>query len=361
MNRPFSAHLDVLRVTATVAVLISHFAYERFSRGDYLIIREWNIGSDAVILFFVISGFVISYTATNKDRTAGRYAFARISRLYSVVFPALMLTVLLDAAGVSMNPDAYAGWWLNPAPAAEILARGLSFSTEWGTTGFRPGTNGPFWSLSYEAAYYMLFGIFVFTSGFSRMVLLAAAILLIGFKPLLLIPAWLMGVWMHRKGVELRLNRFPAVVAFVAPLLIYAFAVSAGFPNLLLNATLSALGEEGFVALRYSNEFVWNGALGVLAIIHLVGAFNLLRTLEIPKKIVGPVRWLAGASFSVYLVHYPALQFWHAVLPESWSNMVRDFFLLGLTLVLCFIFAALFERTLPALRQAIKTMPAFRR
>jgi len=360
MSRSFSLHLDVLRVIATFVVLVSHFAYERFSRGDFLFIREWNIGSDAVVLFFVISGFVISFTTENKDGSAGKYAFARLTRLYSVVLPALVLTVILDAAGIFLSPEVYDGKWYNPAPAYEILVRGLSFSTEWSASAFRAGTNGPFWSLSYEAAYYLLFGIAVFSQGLLRVMLLSVCVVLIGIKPLLLIPAWLMGVWLHRSGMNFKLNRQTAIAAFVYPLLLYVLAVWIGIPNLLMNITVSALGVEGVLALRFSNEFIWNAAIGFLATLHLIGAVNLLRTTEFHNWFSYPTRWLAGASFSIYLVHYPALQFWHAILPGTLPNTVRDVSLLGLTLALCIVFAALFERTLPAFRQSLKTIPVFR-
>ena len=159
MPPAFSRHLDLLRVLAALTVLLSHFAYPRFSRGDWLWVRELNLGSDAVVLFFVLSGLVISWTAAEKDRGFGAYAFARLTRLWSVVLPALVLTLVFDAVGARIDRANYVPPWLVEAPAWEVLARGLSFSTEWTGSGFRPGSNGPFWSISYEAAYYLVFGL----------------------------------------------------------------------------------------------------------------------------------------------------------------------------------------------------------
>ena len=55
MTRGLSIWLDALRVWATLIVVLSHVAYPRFTRGDYILIRELNLGSDAVIVFFVVN------------------------------------------------------------------------------------------------------------------------------------------------------------------------------------------------------------------------------------------------------------------------------------------------------------------
>ena len=99
MTPGFSHYLDLLRVIATLIVLASHMAYARFTRGDYAFIRDWNLGSDAVILFFVLSGYVIAYTAYERDRSLAKFAFARFTSLYSVVIPAILITLALDYLG----------------------------------------------------------------------------------------------------------------------------------------------------------------------------------------------------------------------------------------------------------------------
>jgi peptidoglycan/LPS O-acetylase OafA/YrhL len=66
------------------------------------------------------------------------------------------------------------------------------------------------------------------------------------------------------------------------------------------------------------------------------------------------IRWLAGASFSLYLLHYPVLQFTEAMLPEELPQIVRHPLLLAITLIVCFIGAALFERRLGVFRAALR-------
>ena len=55
-----SVYLDLMRAIAAFVVLLSHFAYPRFTDGAFLVIRDLNLGSDAVVVFFVLSGFVIA-------------------------------------------------------------------------------------------------------------------------------------------------------------------------------------------------------------------------------------------------------------------------------------------------------------
>ena len=354
MTSGFSHYLDLLRVVAALTVLASHIAYERFTRGDYLFIRDWNLGSDAVILFFVLSGYVVAYTAHEKDKTLGRFAFARATRLYSVVVPAILLTLALDWIGSRIDPEAYRGWWWNPAPAWEVILRSLSFTTEWTASAFRPGTNGPFWSLSYEAAYYALFGMAMFLRGWRRVLLLMLFSALIGIKVLLLMPAWLCGVWLYGRARTISLRPASALAFFIGPALFYIGALAIDLPEHLMALTVASIGKQAVVALRFSNEFIWNTLLAVLVTVHLTAALALLRRRAQPAGMRALTGWLSGASFSIYLVHYPSLQFWHAMLPDALTPLMRDALLLGATLVTCFLFASLFERPLPDYRKAVR-------
>ncbi len=360
MSPGFSHYLNLLRFAAAIVVLLSHFAYERFTRGDYLIIREWNLGSDAVVVFFVISGFVIAFAAREKDKSAAAYVFARATRLFSVVLPAILLTLALDYLGSRINPAGYDGWWWNPAPVWEVLLRTLSFSTEWTNSAFRPGTNGPFWSLSYEAAYYLLFGIVVYLSGMRRAVMLAVFLVLVGLKPLLLMPSWLLGVWLYHRGTSALSSSVAAVICLAGSVFVYAAALALNVPGILLAVSTAGIGTDLVNAFRFSNEFVWNGLLGLLVTLHLAGAMKLFSARIARPRWEKGVAWLAGSSFSIYLVHYPALQFWHAVIPGTDGAFLRDMMLLTATLLTCFVFAAAFEHRLGMFRKTVLRVCRFR-
>jgi peptidoglycan/LPS O-acetylase OafA/YrhL len=361
MNRAFSTYLDAVRFVAALTVLLSHWAYERFTGGAFLGIRDYNLGSDAVVVFFVLSGLVIAYTASTKDRTAPAFAFSRATRIVSVALPALIVTFALDRLGASLEPVAYDGWWYQQRSLLDMLLNGLSFSSEWHMPGIRLGSNGPYWSLSYEVAYYLLFGAAFFLTGLRRTLVLAALAVMIGPKVLLLLPVWLLGValWQHigkAKTVAGSDRLAPFWIAL--PPVVYIACLAAGIPQLLWHSTVRIVGvEPGLlrVLLGFSDEFCWNFVIGLLFAAHLAAVWrwtSARRSADRPGKASVAIRWLAGASFSIYLVHYPVMQFLDAVLPDALA--LRAFVLLGLTLGVCFLFAAVFERPLPQLRSALR-------
>lgn len=353
-----SRYLDGLRFGAAFVVLLSHWAYTRFTDGTYAIIREWNLGSDAVVLFFVLSGFVITFAAMEKDGAPGRFAFSRLSRLWSVAIPALVLTLICDLVGMKINPDFYLDTPFYEAVSSfDYWVRGLTFSTHWGGDITRLGSNGPYWSLSYEAAYYIAFGIMIYMRGVGRIAALLLCSLIFGLKILLLAPAWFMGVGLYLLLRRVDFSRIDMGLAWVMmglPIVLYIAFQSIGLANMLQNFTYHLMGPDRFFRLGFSDEFIWNAALGILFSIHIFGAARLLAARG-DKPIGGAwIKWLAGGSFSLYLVHYPVLQFLGATLPQTNYRLLDHMILLGLTLIPCYIFAALFERSLPKLRRVLK-------
>lgn len=355
MKPGFSLWLDAMRAAAALIVLFGHFAHTRFTRGDYYFLREINIASDAVIVFFVLSGVVIAYAA-ERDGTLQRFAFNRLTRVLSVVLPALILTLVFDALGTNANMTAYPADYYEPHTVWETLWRGLTFTNEWQgalSDRIRLGTNGPMWSLSYEVAFYAIFAAALFLRGALRIVLLALIALLVGLPILALLPAWLLGVrvWVlvRNAGPMPRQRAWMLAVGSIAMLV---FFKAAGLPAMLTNVTINALAPISHHALLgYSDEVLWNTIIAIFVALHLVGVQNLMETgAARPEGAAArAIRWVAGGSFSLYVMHYPTLHLLDATLPET--LFLYDLWLLGMTLVVCFGFAALFERPLKLYRQ----------
>ena len=351
MTRGLSLWLDALRVWATIVVVLSHVAYPRFTRGDYIIIRELNLGSDAVILFFVISGMVIAYAA-ERDKTLATYSFNRLTRLFSVLLPALLLTFVFDQVGQSIGPEAYETFY-NPASLGELLMRGLTMSNEWGAFDrIRLGTNGPLWSLSYEAAFYVLFAVAFFMNGMRRAAVLILLSIIFGPRILLLMPAWLMGVlvwnWVASNGPD-RLSRRTARLFAIGGPLAYMICQAANVPATMAAQTSALFEPMNYrMVLAFSDEFLWNGMIGAMAAVHIMGMARLLRSSE---RDSARIRWWAGASFSIYVTHYPALHLIDAAFPQE--TLARDGLLVVGSIVVGLVFAAVFERRIKSLRAAL--------
>ena len=105
MRRETSVYLDLLRFTAAFVVVLGHFGTQLVSAGILWQMRRY--GEPAVLLFFVISGYVVSFVLWSRHPSGASYFVNRASRLYSVVVPGLLLIFLLDYVGMKDNPDFY--------------------------------------------------------------------------------------------------------------------------------------------------------------------------------------------------------------------------------------------------------------
>ena len=356
MTRGFSTYLDATRAAAAIIVLLSHMAYKRFTGGDWQVIRDYNLGSDAVVIFFVLSGFVIAYAADKRDADFGAFSFSRLTRLWTVAVPALVLTLAADALGSHLAPADYDGWWHNKASAWLTAPVALGFFSEWAGFGFRIGTNGPWWSLSYEAAYYLLFAIFTYMTGPRRMLLLILAALLIGIKPLLLLPSWLFGVAVYHllKSAKGPANRVRWWGYAILPIGLYGLLQSLSAPLIL-----ELLGKVTFGpvmwSLRFSDEPLWNLLIGALFAWHLYAVGRLMADANgEPGPISRAIKWIAGGSFSIYLAHYPLLMLLDVFIPDFAPALLHHLVFFGVTMIACLLFAEMFERPLPRFRTMLR-------
>ncbi|GGF40736.1 acyltransferase [Aliidongia dinghuensis] len=318
MNRPLSLLLDVIRFVAALLVFFHHAAFGKFGSGlPYrLVLTE----REPVIVFFVLSGFVIAYSAETKDRTPGAYALNRLARLYSVVLPALVATVLLDAAGSWLAPALYADHWTDPATLANIgrpiglqlAASGLFLNEIWWWDVW-PGVNSPLWSLGYEAVYYLLFALVVW-GGRYRWLWAGLAALAAGPKILLLMPLWVLGVAIYYLVQAERVGRFVGTLLVVGSVAAYVLFLSLGIKTALDRAVVDLFGDQTVALLSNSQGFLANYVTGILFSALLVGLAAIAQDLAAPLyRLQKPIRYLAGLTFALYLFHYPLVYFLRAV------------------------------------------------
>lgn len=104
MKKHTSLYLDALRIFAALAVFLSHLKRDSLSAGNPAIAFMAQFGQEGVALFFVISGVVIAYVAKHRERDLRSYLIARLGRLWSVMLPALILTIVLDTLGGAIAP-----------------------------------------------------------------------------------------------------------------------------------------------------------------------------------------------------------------------------------------------------------------
>ena len=342
MSRELSIYLDLLRFLAAVAVMLSHVSSQSFS-GGFL----WpctRLGVPAVIVFFVLSGYVIGHSVAQPGRTARSYIIARGARLYSVVLPALLLTILLDGIGMHSDARVYAGFVPVLAEAWSLPLVLLFLNEAWGGfEGIGLGSNGPYWSLGYEAPFYLLFGIAWYRRGRTRLLLLALAGLVAGPIVLVMFPMWLLGFALFRSGNALVPT--PRMGLWMV-----------GTTALAVAAILASHEAAVDLADHRGSEIVTDYAIALLFLVHLAGFTGLApRLAPLLMRVEKPVRWLAGGTFTLYLLHQPVATCFKALSPWSADSPWFRAGMILLPFVLCYAVAGVTERRAHAWRARIQT------
>lgn len=351
MKKEFSLYLDLMRFLAALAVVIYHSNLRLIS--DSMVPLSGH-GHAAVIVFFVLSGFVISYVTAEREKTAVEYWASRLSRFYSLVLPVVLLTPLLDLAGEALAPAFYEGRTTHDLAWFRILTS-LAYLNEVWSISIMSFSNVPFWSLCYEMWYYVMFAIFTFVPGKPRWVLLAGCALLLGPKILVLAPIWVLGVLLQRGSFLQRLTPGAGALLFLASWVAYALFQHFHLTQLGSDMLRRLVGDYWHKQAAFSQYFMTDYLLALIVAANFAGARaaaplwgGWLRRAE------RPIRWLAGYTFSLYIMHQPLLQFWAAVFNGDPAG--RSFYLLvlGATLVTVLVAGALTEHKREGLRQWLR-------
>jgi peptidoglycan/LPS O-acetylase OafA/YrhL len=168
--------LDTIRGLAALAVCTSHlrafflvdFAKSGGGLAAKLFYTVTGAGHQAVMIFFVLSGFLVGGSVVRSYQrgswTWSGYLLRRLSRLWVVIVPALILTLFWDLLGAHFDPAGYAGrdhaqLLSGPANGYDISPLGFVGNVLFlQTVTVSPfGSNGPLWSLANEFWYYLLF------------------------------------------------------------------------------------------------------------------------------------------------------------------------------------------------------------
>ena len=345
MDRDTSLYLDVVRPLAAILVFLSHIS---MVTGELDVFAP--LGVKAVDVFFVLSGFVIAHVCATREDNWRIYLVSRAARIYSVALPAIIATFLLDKVGMHLSPDVYATHCQDFT--AGPLLRSLSFLNEqWNTHRF-PGSNSPYWSLGFEVWYYIAFGLLIFSPPKWRVPLATLSLVIVGPKVVMMFPCWLLGVVAYRAcSANSRSGGVLPLLLFLSPIpLIIAGASLKTFtyiqpfmPLTLEGDRLLSLLEDYFIAAAF--------ALNLIGFMKLSARYSSL--LDRWKQ---SIRWIAGATFSIYLFHMPVMRFLVAISPFG-IDSTETLLIAGLlTLPICFVFAEFSERRKESFRMAINTI-----
>ena len=377
-SRKPSWFLDASRWAAALLVVASHVRhllwidYPKLQHAPGLAIKAiyfvTGLGHEAVVVFFVISGYLVGGVSLRRWRHDGivgirEYATARIARIYTVFLPALLIAALFDFVGANWFDHAHlysAPQTLNTVSLMGPIHDTFSAKVFFGNLAMLQtvlvpifGTNGPMWSLAYEWWYYWIFfvgALFLLKkAAFTRAVCTAAVVAFIFLLPT---NFWLMGIlWIVGLALYFVAHRLRAV-RISHPVLGFACFVGVlAWSRLSHNVDNLAHPESIFVSFR--RDLLVAAGYSILAFSILTresdGAFPRLHAA------------LANFSYSSYLVHFPLLVLTAGVLEQTLHiDFLRQpsaagvVYLIGMTLFLCvfaFAFSVVTERHTGTVRE----------
>ncbi|AME26376.1 MULTISPECIES: acyltransferase family protein [Burkholderiaceae] len=157
--------LTSIRFLAAITVVVSHYSELGLLNLPREIFEFFDGGRPAVSLFFVLSGFILTFTYRDQLAIKGNAAFyqARFARIYPVVLLGLVLcvpTTLYLLHGD--NPSLLLQWYavkssVHLAIGASLLCQLLLLNAWFPFAAINQPWNGPSDSVSCEAFFYLLF------------------------------------------------------------------------------------------------------------------------------------------------------------------------------------------------------------
>lgn len=262
----------------------------------------WLLTQEMVIVFFVLSGFVIFYSCRDTmQRGFMPYFWRRFIRIYAVFIPLLILLCFLQPQRLVQDD-------FIPTLVGNLF---MLQDTEWCKPGVIVPTvfrNLPLWSLHYEWWFYMAFFPVAFFLPADRQKhfvgCLGVASAIVYFFAPHFIPRLAMYLTVWWLGVE------AARLYLQSPAALTLKALRAPLCYVLLTAIPGAVASTLFL---WSNREVSPGTHPFLETRHLlagvaivVGAFawRALRWIGF-RWLLAPFAILAPISYSLYIAHYP--------------------------------------------------------
>ena len=351
MEREESIYLDLVRFSAASLVVVTHFI--QFG----MLPKAWlpyvpDLGREAVIVFFVLSGYVIAFAADTKYRDAKTYLISRASRLYSVALPVLILALCVDSIGIYLLDGSYTHLYQYEKFYLYLPLHLLFLGEVW-TLAERPFTADPYWSLSYEAWYYVWFATMVYFSGWRRGVLFGVVALIVGYQHWILFPIWLSGVGLYRYRGRFTISAGMARLGMVVTLLLVLTLEYSG-----LDTALWHLGREIWpfpdLPQGSTDQFLLDYVVCVCALGHIFCARHA--ALKFSNLWAGIIKNFASYTFTLYLIHTVVMSSWQNNFPYDRNNLTHLGLMLVMIALVTFLLGLVTEQRRPLFEQTIRTL-----
>jgi len=300
--------LEALRGAAALYVVFHHTIPYDSTLLNMPIGHLMRFGQEAVILFFLLSGFVINYSfRISKNKLFGNYFAKRFCRIYIPLVAVMLVSYLTESyeAGEFLNPN------------IPSLLGNLFMLQDWGVA--NPNVivdpymgNGPLWSLSYEWWFYMLFFPFSVFIKDSRSVnalvfsiSIVAAVIYIFYpyfavRVFMYLSIWWAGAYVGSLYLE---GRHHQIKALLLPCAVLGAIVIA----LTINVVLFVVSTDDtlYFGIHPFNEL----RHFIFALSAIVGGWLWLKSGWIFYNVsLRHFRLLAPVSYAIYICHDPLMR-----------------------------------------------------
>lgn len=371
----------------------------------YALMADWPLLVDlasgyahqAVLFFFLLSGFSIHYVSVDRPMTRWpqirHYLYLRWRRVYPIFALTVLAIIGLYGLGLALELPHYQKIW-----------KTLDWREVWATLGFVVDreyvcghwfepmpTNPPFWSLSYEMSYYLIYPAFHalrqrFGIGWTTLLGVALSVAAAAWNRhdcshfgnvISLYGYWCLGALVAEHVRNGRALPLPRWLGYLAPLLallaiwtihesrlaewdvwlwvavlfpLLAWGTSSAAqqrmrPSQQLLLTLLGLLPAALLywlstrhAISSNTPMFQSRLLSVcaiwLALLWIDGRLGLSAALDHGIK---RVAWLGGISYALYLIHYPLLVFARELLLRIDGPRAAALLVLPLTLYLAYL------------------------
>lgn len=313
LNSSQSIFLDLLRFFAVQFVLIGH------ALDDLTLCRiEW-LQNLSVVVFFILSGIVISYSTiqkTEKGYSLKEYLIDRFSRIYVAYVPCLIFIFALDFAHIYLDASSYSYLLaINIKTFVGNLFMLQDFPFQHVITSF--GSGRPLWTLAIEWWLYMIFGVLLlkFWSKFD-----------LKYVPLLLLCSVVPIYHIIGRGNSLTLLWIFGVMVTMSIPYFYKARTKSLYWLFIIFSLL-------FIIRIGIKRDAYDLGCGILIsfLIALVLIYLSKNKCEVHSKLQSVTKSMVSYSFTLYLIHYSILDFITSMINHSRNQWL----LLLITILLC--------------------------
>ncbi|RYY63077.1 MAG: acyltransferase [Chitinophagaceae bacterium] len=334
--------LEALRGFAAFYVVIHHTFRGKLMLGGIDLSFLFRFGQEAVILFFVLSGFVIELAYNrSSDKSFSTFFQKRFFRIYIPLVFAFLLNIVFNWQALSQAES---------FPVRELVGNLFMLQD---VSALKTNVicdpflgNDPLWSLSYEWWFYMLF--FALRTRFgnrsSSIVYIVSVVAAVSYcfypffvnRELMYFIIWWIGADIARLYVAREKINLPALkkpmLALVACIVALAANVWFNRDSIAAELGLRSIGVSPYLELRH---FVFAGVAVCLALLWAKMNWIFFR------YSIGLFERFASFSFGVYILHWFMIS--HATYMSFLHNQVLEYVVY---FVVCFATAYLIERVI---------------